>query len=107
MAVLETIVHYGDFRLVRDLCVLVSMEVPDASPARDGAALPVGWDRFPHLDITQELGSAWAVKGESLALRVPSAIVRGSNILVNPNHASFAAAVQTTSLPETIPFGGH
>jgi len=49
--------------------------------------LPKGWDGYPYLAVTQELGDRWVEGRLSLALRVPSAIVPSeSNLLINPLH---------------------
>jgi RES domain-containing protein len=60
----------------------------------DGALLPAHWRQFPSPPETQALGDTWVVNGQSLVLRVPSAIVpAASNYLINPAHPGFAAAI--------------
>ena len=49
--------------------------------------LPKNWRKFPASSELAEIGSKWAVSNESLALRVPSAVVPHEfNILINPSH---------------------
>jgi RES domain-containing protein len=49
--------------------------------------LPKNWRKFPAPSKLAEIGSKWVASKESLALRVPSAVVpQESNILINPSH---------------------
>ncbi|MGD8540066.1 MAG: RES family NAD+ phosphorylase [Candidatus Aminicenantes bacterium] len=49
--------------------------------------LPKNWYKFPASSELAEIGSKWAVSNESLALRVPSAVVPHEfNTLINPSH---------------------
>lgn len=106
LAVLEAAARDGNLRRIRDNQVLVSMEIPDALVQASGA-LPNGWDAFPYIEATREIGTDWVASGTSLALRVPSALVPGDNILINPGHPGFAAARNSMGEPRRIPFGGH
>ena len=82
----------------------------DAEPQRiDLNELPRGWDFRPHPRSTQEIGSNWALKKESLALAVPSARIplrffeQEYNLLINPFHPDFLKKIKVLS-EEEIPF---
>mgnify|MGYP001166588955 FL=1 len=82
----------------------------DAEPQRiDLNELPRGWDFRPHPRSTQEIGSNWALKKESLALAVPSARIplrffeQEYNLLINPFHPDFLKKIKVIS-EEEIPF---
>lgn len=72
--------------------VVVPIEIP--SRQIEGVApadLPEGWDGFPHLPATQDLGMRWLREARSVALQVPSAVVpRSVNVLINPAHPDAA-----------------
>jgi RES domain-containing protein len=95
LAILETVVHANPRRkLDRSLLVL---NVPDASSIETLVDLPDGWEGYPHIDGTAEIGSKWIVECRTLLLRVPSAITAGVsedlwkyNVLMNPKHPEFA-----------------
>ncbi len=49
--------------------------------------LPADWDHVPHSASTQALGDRFLNEGRSLALKVPSALVKNEfNVLINPIH---------------------
>ena len=82
----------------------------DAEPQRiDLNELPRGWDFRPHPRSTQEIGSNWALKRESLALAVPSARIplrffeQEYNLLINPFHPDFLKKVKVL-YEEELPF---
>lgn len=82
----------------------------DAEPQRiDLKGLPKDWDYRPHPRSTQELGSRWALKKESLVLAVPSARIplnyfeQEYNVLINPFHPDFLKKIKVLS-EEEIPF---
>lgn len=82
----------------------------DAEPQRiDLNELPRGWDFRPHPRSTQEIGSNWALKKESLALAVPSARIplrffeQEYNLLINPFHPDFLKKIKVLS-EEELPF---
>ncbi|MGB6867808.1 MAG: RES family NAD+ phosphorylase [Candidatus Aminicenantaceae bacterium] len=59
--------------------------------------LPKNWRYFPAPSELAEIGSKWAVSNESLALRVPSAVVPHEfNILLNPSHPDMKHVAITT-----------
>ena len=54
--------------------------------------LPPNWDHYLPPASLQEIGHAWASAAESVALRVPSAVIPQGvegNVLVNPQHPDF------------------
>ena len=82
----------------------------DAEPQRiDLNELPRGWGFRPHPRSTQEIGSNWALKRESLALAVPSARIplrffeQEYNLLINPFHPDFLKKVKVL-YEEELPF---
>ena len=82
----------------------------DAEPQRiDLNELPRGWGFRPHPRSTQEIGSNWALKKESLALAVPSARIplrffeQEYNLLINPFHPDFLKKVKVL-YEEELPF---
>jgi len=59
--------------------------------------LPKNWRKFPAPSELAEIGSKWAVSNESVALRVPSAVVPHEfNILLNPSHPDIRHVAITT-----------
>lgn len=87
LAVLELLVHV-DVRRIPEGLVAFGIEVPDEEvevldPSRLGAE---GFADAFHRG-TREIGDGWARDGGSLALVVPSAVIRGErNVLLNPLH---------------------
>lgn len=71
--------------------------------------LPLYWNNRPHPRKTQELGTLWAQKRESLVLAVPSARIplnmyeKEYNLLINPFHPDFNSNIQLIK-EEKIPF---
>ena len=60
--------------------------------SRPLADLPPNWDHYIPPASLQEIGRAWASAAESVALRVPSAVIPQGveqNVLVNPRHPDF------------------
>jgi len=53
---------------------------------------PSTWRALPYRPEVQQVGADWMASGRSLALRVPSALSDGEcNVLLNPDHAGYAA----------------
>jgi RES domain-containing protein len=87
-ALLEFLVHC-ESTLTEALC-LATAQLP-ASGVQDLSAPPGGWEERPYREEVQAVGDAWLEKGESLALKVPSAVCPGEyNLLINPAHRDFA-----------------
>lgn len=92
LAVLEYIVHVDPDVLPADL-VSVNVIVPQTIVPKvlDVSALPRNWRDYPAPENLADVGDAWQRRGESLLLRIPSAIVpEEDNILVNPEHPDFS-----------------
>lgn len=88
LAALEYLVHVDPEDVPDDL-VAMRIEMPDEAPVQKVAVedLPRGWSREPDHPACIEIGDRWAAEVQSLALRVPSAVVpEESNILLNPAH---------------------
>jgi len=65
----------------------VEVEVPDDAPVQDAAPAMLGHLMGGEDSDTRTYGSDWAVKGQSLVLKVPSAVLPvSSNYLINPLH---------------------
>ena len=82
---------------------LIRIELPDTAPILElnSGELPADWKSFPHANSTQEIGDAFVLEGEYLALKVPSATVQGTyNYLINPRHQSF----REVHISSTTPF---
>jgi RES domain-containing protein len=88
----------GDLRII-------CFDVPERIMARalDVALLPGNWRDYPSPPELAAMGTHWVHAGESLLLRVPSAIVEHEfNILINPAHPDFKAVAIST--PERFVF---
>lgn len=88
LAVVELLAYVRpqDLRMFR----LVSGQLPDAYVAMqppDG--IPDGWDAHPHGRASRGIGDAWIERNVSVGLKVPSCLVPGLNVLLNPNHSEF------------------
>lgn len=89
LAILEMLVHLPRDTIPASMA-MVPIQIADRD-IMDVTDVPNGWDRPRYDAAVQNRGAAWARSGASLALRVPSAIVRAeTNVLVNPAHPGFA-----------------
>jgi len=61
---------------------LLAADLPDSEVA-DVADLPAGWQDLAAPESMAAAAATW-FEGEGLALRVPSSIAPGSNVLLNP-----------------------
>lgn len=93
LATLELFVHLtrNDLKLCRSL-LAIPVEIP-ASLKLDKVwlkELPPDWRTSPPPSSTKALGTAWAEKGNSAVLLVPSAIIpEEHNLVLNPRHPDF------------------
>jgi RES domain-containing protein len=94
LAALEVLVHLQPGQLRRAYQAF-RVELPDdAVEVLPEAELPRSWFAEPFPRSTAALGSAWARSARSLALVVPSVIVRAErNVILNPEHARFKELV--------------
>jgi RES domain-containing protein len=53
--------------------------------------IPSDWNTLPFSESTPVYGDEWLQGRESVALRVPSAVIPDDNILLNPAHEDFKA----------------
>lgn len=86
LATLEQLAHLSRTDLLEGQFMRFRVEVPRRSMLElDEEALPPEWTETP--EATRALGDGWTRAEDSLALRVPSAVVpEESNYLVNPHH---------------------
>lgn len=91
LAVLEVLVH-ARVDQVRVVLHAFEITIPDALVEVVRAEqLPRGWDGAAIARATRELGATWARGRRSVALSVPSVIVRQErNVVLNPLHSDFA-----------------
>lgn len=97
LAVLEVLVHV-DWSELETRFQAVELELPDdSSEDIDVADLPSNW-RLPEPNAAlTDLGALWYQSGQSLVLRVPSAVVpQENNFLLNLDHARFPEVVIRT-----------
>jgi RES domain-containing protein len=97
LAAMEQLVYLLPPRVLRGF-VISSVEFDEKQLERVNIKdLPAGWDRTVPPAALRRIGDEWAGRGKSVALAVPSAVVRGEwNYLLNPEHEGFAALVRST-----------
>lgn len=94
LAAMEYLVHLS-FTDIPPEIKIVSIGVPETIVPKqiDPAHLPKDWRRSPAPFSLGEIGARWVLGGQSLLLRVPSAIVPHEfNILINPAHLEMKSA---------------
>jgi RES domain-containing protein len=92
LASLEFLVHVPWGLAPADLS-LITISVPDDASVRtiESHHLPAGWAQSPPPGQVADVGTDWLTKGESLLLRVPTALVMAEwNVLINPRHREIA-----------------
>ena len=94
LCALEMLVHLP-LSLVPSDIVLVGYQIPAGIKTTEVEPknLKKGWNNYPHLRFTQEIGDQWLLKKSTPLLKVPSAIVGPTtdfNYLINPKHPQFA-----------------
>lgn len=94
-AMLEVLVHLEiDPEDIPDNLRLLRIHIPDHVGMQVADALPAGWEKDTHM--TRETGDAWLSKGDTLLLRVPSAVMPHTvNFLLNPAHPEASVAEVT------------
>jgi RES domain-containing protein len=90
LAALEMLAHLESVELLAEYVMLeVSIDEPLVTEI-PVSALPRGWQAMQIPDGTRAIGDAWVKRNESVALRVPSALVPGEwNYLLNPRHPDY------------------
>jgi RES domain-containing protein len=92
LAALEQLVHLHRNRLPPNL-VCFGVDIPDALAVSKVRTedLPTEWRRQPAPPELRDIGTRWVESCETVALRVPSAVVPGEhNFLLTPRHPDFA-----------------
>ncbi|MEX2569118.1 MAG: RES family NAD+ phosphorylase [Cyclobacteriaceae bacterium] len=103
LALAEMAVHLSVSALP-DNYAMMEIEIPDHFPVLtlESKDLPDGWNSFPHLSNSQEIGDMFIASSTNVVLKVPSAVVHGDfNFLLNPHHHSFhkIKIIQVTDFP--------
>jgi RES domain-containing protein len=90
LAVLEILVHVDSEKLLENyVAIPANMDERLIVSIRE-SRLPNNWRAYPAGRATQAIGDEWLAQGDSLVLRVPSAIIpEESNFLINPSHEDF------------------
>lgn len=88
LAALEILVHGTELPANK---VIIEAEIPDdLILALQAEALPKGWSDLVAPVETKALGTAWAGKGTTAVLSVPSVVNQTErNFLLNPEHPDF------------------
>lgn len=92
LAALEFFVHLSRAVILPDLR-LISIEVPESASRKELSVsdLPRGWRAYPAPPELAAIGANWIRSGESLLLRVPSALMPPEgNVLINPAHTEMS-----------------
>lgn len=91
LALTEILVHLESAAVLSSYIVF-QVEIDESFIAHlDRGALPKNWTSEPAPKRLQTLGDKWLASGNSVALRVPSAIITGEfNYLLNPLHPDFS-----------------
>ena len=94
-AALKILVHVRRAQLLRDAYIMFKLDVPDELVSvLDLHALARGWDAPIETSSSTDIGDAWFDARASVALRVPSVVIRGeTNLLLNPEHPNFGQVV--------------
>jgi len=89
LATLEYLVHVPLPYEPLELSIATLVVPDDASQSTVLAEeLPTNWSSYPAPTALADIGTEWVRGGESLILRVPSAIVpQEHNIIINPAHS--------------------
>jgi RES domain-containing protein len=91
LACLENVVHRSQKGLSGIFKTLV-IEIPDylKIEAMEEKTLPEGWNKTNKYSVCQDIGSAWFAAGNTVILKVPSALVpQENNYILNTLHPDF------------------
>lgn len=100
LAVLEVLVHLGKVSVLPSYSLVTGKLPPALIEDIKEVTLPAGWNVSPPPPAVQAVGDAWIRSGRSLALRVPSAIVQGSYlVMINPVHPDFGQFIVGATTP--------
>lgn len=101
LAILELLARVGQEEVPTGL-LLLTIDIPEASPVETlrPDALPKDWRTYPAPASCRSVGDHWLAGASSLVLAVPSVLVpEESNLLLNPEHAEFAAVSVVAERP--------
>lgn len=103
-AALEVLAHNARPALLVSQFVIIEALLPrDSVLDLDMAHLPRGWNDPEDHSLAAAIGDAWLRSGDSLALRVPSAVLPlERNLVVNVQHRRFGDV--TASAPQAFTF---
>lgn len=89
LTALELLVHLTTHASRRKTYTLLEVKFPAASVSRAVVSAP-DWNASPPTSGSTQVGDEWLQEGSSLALLVPSTLVREESvILLNPEHPDF------------------
>ena len=90
LAALEVLVNVGTLSRVKNDYAVVPANVPDRLVyTLPTGSLPENWRQYPHPEAGRVLGDKWIREAKHLGLRLPSAVIAGFNVLLNPSHPDF------------------
>lgn len=89
LATLEMLVHIEDAQLLPSYVLIPASIDESLIETLDVDDLPSNWRQYPAPESTQEIGDSWIMDPSSVALRVPSVVVPGDNVILNPGHPEF------------------
>lgn len=103
LAAMEVLVNLPAADLPNDLR-LITIQIPDDADIHEIRTdeLPEGWTRYPSPELLANMGKRWIESGETLLLRVPSAVIPWEqNMLINPLHKM----MESVEIESMEPFG--
>lgn len=101
LAMAEVAVHLHIQKIPKDM-MMVELYLPEDSMT----SLPIlelndNWEMFPYSIQTQQIGNDFVKENRFLAIKVPSAVVKGDfNFLINPRHGE----IQKIKVVNIFPF---
>ena len=102
LATLEVLAHAESLALLNRY-VALRVSIPDSLTALAVSDLPNDWQSEPPPDSARRVGHRWLQKGETLALKVPSALIPSEhNFVLNPAHPAFTEVRVAEPVP--LPF---
>ncbi len=107
LAVVEQLAYFRPQQL--SMFRLVTGTLPGAHVTTHAPdTIPDGWDAYPHGTTARAIGDAFLTNNASVGLKVPSSLVPGYNVLLNPNHPEFhqfepEAAISDIPLAQRAP----
>lgn len=104
LAALENIAHRASINIAKPYKLLtIEIKEPNLIKEIDLKQLPKNWRNLEAYVTLQDIGSAWYQTGESLILKLPSAIVSQEfNYVINTKHRLFFSNVVLQSVEDWI-----